>query len=85
MRIGQEIANVNLTKTEDVKNFCTLLSQIESDVFLYCEGYVVDAKSIMGILTLDRSKKIQMNVVEKREGEIEQIKNMLADYLLFTE
>ena len=42
-----------LNSIDDVKNFVNLVSRYDFEVDLTSERYVVDAKSIMGIFSLD--------------------------------
>ena len=46
----------------DVKAFVNSVSKYDFEVDLVSGRYAVDAKSIMGILSLDLSKEIQMKV-----------------------
>ncbi len=46
----------------DVKNFVNAISEFEFDVDLVSGRYVVDAKSIMGIFSLDLSRPITLRV-----------------------
>ena len=49
---------VMLATINDVKNFVTSVSKCDYDVDLISGRYAVDAKSIMGIFSLDLSKPI---------------------------
>ncbi|MCD7730936.1 MAG: HPr family phosphocarrier protein [Oscillospiraceae bacterium] len=51
---------VMLATINDVKTFVTLVSKCEFDVDLISGRYAVDAKSIMGIFSLDLSKPIAL-------------------------
>lgn len=53
---------VTLDSIEKVKGLVTALSPVDCDFDLVSERYVVDAKSIMGIFSLDLSKKLQLNI-----------------------
>ncbi len=55
-------ANVVLSSINDVKTFVNVVSKYDFDVDLSSERYVVDAKSIMGILSLDLSKPIKVDI-----------------------
>ena len=44
---------IRLSSIEDVRNFVELVRQFEGDIDLSSGRYVVDAKSIMGIFSLD--------------------------------
>ncbi len=46
----------------DVKNFVNAINDFEFDVDLVSGRYVVDAKSIMGIFSLDLSRPITLRV-----------------------
>lgn len=54
--------NLMLNSINDVKDFVNIVSKYEYDVDLTSGRYVVDAKSIMGIFSLDLSKPIKVEV-----------------------
>lgn len=64
---------IMLSSIDDVKNFVNLVSKCDFDVDLVSGRYVVDAKSIMGIFSLDLSKPIAVEV----HGE--NCENLLAE------
>ena len=49
-----------LSSINDVKDFVNTVSRFDFDVDLVSGRYVVDAKSIMGIFSLDLSKPIKV-------------------------
>ena len=51
-----------LGSINDVKDFVNIVSKYDFDVDLTSGRYVVDAKSIMGIFSLDLSKPIKVTV-----------------------
>ena len=51
-----------LSSINDVKDFVNIVSKYDFDVDLTSGRYVVDAKSIMGIFSLDLSKPIKVEV-----------------------
>ncbi|MCL2838070.1 MAG: HPr family phosphocarrier protein [Oscillospiraceae bacterium] len=53
---------VTLGSINDVKDFVNAVSKYEHDVDLTSGRYVVDAKSIMGIFSLDLSKPIKVEI-----------------------
>jgi len=53
---------VSLDSINDVKNFVNSVNKYEFDVDLVSGRYIVDAKSIMGIFSLDLSKPITVNI-----------------------
>ncbi len=54
--------NVLLSSTNDVKNFVNIVTKYDFDIDLTSGRYVVDAKSIMGIFSLDLSKPIKIEI-----------------------
>lgn len=54
---------VSLASINDVKSFVNIVSKYYFDVDLISGRYVVDAKSIMGIFSLDLSKPIDVEVM----------------------
>lgn len=51
---------VVLSSINDVKNFVNVVSKYEYEIDLTSGRYVVDAKSIMGIFSLDLTKPIKV-------------------------
>ncbi len=46
----------------DVKNFVNIVTKCEYDVDIISGRYAIDAKSIMGIFSLDLSKELTLNI-----------------------
>ena len=53
---------IRLDTINDVKSFVNTVSKYDFDVDLISGRYAVDAKSIMGIFSLDLSKPIKMEI-----------------------
>ncbi len=51
---------IKLSSIQDVRNFVDIVSKYEMDIDLASGRYVVDAKSIMGIFSLDLLKPIML-------------------------
>ena len=54
--------NVKLSTIEEVKKFVTAATMFDGDIDLKSGRYVVDAKSIMGIFSLDLLSPIEVTV-----------------------
>jgi phosphotransferase system HPr-like phosphotransfer protein len=54
--------NILLKSINDVKDFVNISNRYDFDVDLTSGRYVVDAKSIMGIFSLDLSKSIKVEI-----------------------
>lgn len=67
-----------LNTINDVKNFVNLVSKYDFEVDLTSGRYVIDAKSIMGIFSLDLSKPIKLDArCEENSKFTEEIKPFL--------
>ena len=53
---------IMLKTINDVKSFVNTVAKYDFDVDLLSGRYAVDAKSIMGIFSLDLSKEIEMEI-----------------------
>lgn len=64
----------------DVKNFVNIVNSCDFDIDLESGRYVVDAKSIMGIFSLDLSKPIMMRIhTDDNEEIMEKLKPFLKE------
>lgn len=53
---------ISLNSIDKVKAFVNEVTKFDSDFDLVSGRYVIDAKSIMGIFSLDLSKPINLNI-----------------------
>ena len=67
-----------LNSIDKVKSFVNEITKFDTDFDLVSGRYVIDAKSIMGILSLDLSKPIEVEVCD-RDKEAE-VMNVLQKY-----
>ncbi len=71
--------NISLKSITDVKDFVNIVNKYDFDIDLTSGRYVVDAKSIMGIFSLDLSKPIKVDVhVDDCEKFYSEIKNFIV-------
>lgn len=54
--------NITLSSIVEVKEFVNIVNRYQYDVDLTSGRYIVDAKSIMGIFSLDLSKPIKVDI-----------------------
>ncbi|MFU0800729.1 MAG: HPr family phosphocarrier protein [Xylanivirga thermophila] len=54
--------NIKLTLAENVKDFVNIVSKYPYEIDLRSGRHVVDAKSILGIFSLDLSKPVTLEV-----------------------
>lgn len=62
-----ERIQVKFNDVTDVNKFVSLVSRHDSDVDLYCGSYCVDAKSILGIMTIDLRNQMWVTCNGDRE------------------
>ncbi len=55
-------AKIRINTINDVKNFVSIVSKCDYDVDIVSGRYAIDAKSIMGIFSLDLSKELELHV-----------------------
>ena len=72
--------NIMLNTINDVKAFVYTVSKYDFDVDLISGRYAIDAKSIMGIFSLDLSKPIRLEAhSEDHETFFDEIKPFIID------
>lgn len=70
---------ISLNSIDKVKDFVNTVSKYDADFDLVSGRYVVDAKSIMGIFSLDLSQPIDLNI---HAGNADEVAEELKDYIL---
>ncbi len=71
---------VNLNGIEAVKRFNTVVSTFYSEIDIVKGRYVIDAKSIMGIFSLDLSKPIDVIIHSHDEDEIVRFYDVMKEF-----
>ena len=73
--------SISLNTIDKVKAFVNDISKYEFDFDLVSGRYVIDAKSIMGIFSLDLSKPIDLNI--HAEGtNLDNVLEVLNPYII---
>ena len=70
---------ITIFSKEEEKYFLTFVLKYDNDFDLVSGRYVIDAKSIMGIFSLDLSKPIDLNI--HADDNVDEIMAMLKPYL----
>ncbi|RKJ46808.1 HPr family phosphocarrier protein [bacterium 1XD8-76] len=71
---------ISLNSIDKVKSFVNEITKFDNEFDLVSGRYVIDAKSIMGIFSLDLSKPIDLNI--HAEKEMDDIMSALQPYLI---
>ena len=71
---------IRLSTIEQVRNFVNIVSKYDYEIDLKSGRYVVDAKSIMGIFSLDLLNKIEVTVhAENCDELMKELEPMIVD------
>ena len=71
---------ISLNSIDKVKAFVNDITKFDYDFDLVSGSYVIDAKSIMGIFSLDLSKPIDLNI--HAEDNIDAVMDVIKAYVV---
>ncbi len=69
---------VSLKTAADVQAFVGAITQLDGQFDFVIGDYILDAKSLMGVLTLDRSESLRLDI----HGDIEIAQKVLQPFLI---
>lgn len=72
---------IHLKSIDDVKKFVSIVQNYEGNVDLQSGKYVIDAKSILGIFSLDISKPLDMKI-DMKESECKKLWKELGEFVI---
>ena len=64
---------------DKVKEFVNICTKMESDVLVKRDRYVVDGKSIMGVISIALTKELTVKIIEKNVRETDAFYKSLYD------
>ncbi|MCL2375655.1 MAG: HPr family phosphocarrier protein [Firmicutes bacterium] len=70
--------SISLTKAESVKSFVNIVSKYPFEMDLRSGRFVIDAKSLLGIFSLDLSRPITLEI---QDDKCDDLLKELAPYL----
>ena len=71
---------ISLNSIDKVKSFVNTITKYDYDFDLVSGRYVIDAKSIMGLFSLDLSKPIDLNI--HADSDIDEVMESLKPYII---
>lgn len=71
METIKTVMRIKLNSINDVKEFVNRAMMCKFDIDLTSDRYVIDAKSIMGIFSLDLTKPINLDVDEEYSNSMD--------------
>ncbi|MBR6107889.1 MAG: HPr family phosphocarrier protein [Oscillospiraceae bacterium] len=75
------VMSIFLPEIADVAEFVNIMSQFRYEAQLHVGNYSVDAKSIMGIFTLDREQPLQLELQTADEEAVTELAEHLGRFL----
>ena len=72
---------ISLNSIDKVKSFANTIVKFENEFDLISGRYVIDAKSIMGVFSLDLSQDITLNI-HAADSDMDAILTALAPYIV---
>lgn len=71
---------ININSIDKVKSFVQVITKYDNDFDLVAGRYVIDAKSIMGIFSLDLSDDLEL--VIQKDTDMDAIMNDLSEFIV---
>lgn len=68
--------------TASIKEFVDIVNKFDCDFDLLSGRYIIDAKSIMGIFSLDLNSKIELKIHSDDDGIISAVEEALNNYIV---
>ena len=72
---------IRLATIEDVKYFVSIATKFNCEIDVVSNRYVVDAKSIMGLFSLDLSQPLTLKINSSDEAVTNDIKECLNQFV----
>ena len=71
---------VNLNSIIKVNKFVNEMSKFESDIDIISGRYICDSKSVMGVLSYDLSKPVDIMIHSDNYEEVERFNEVLEEF-----
>jgi len=78
MVVNMRTVYVSFSKVMDVKKFVENISPLEGQFDLVDDNYILDAKSLMGILAMDFSRPMKLQIEKATEETMHAIENFIV-------
>lgn len=77
-----KIVEIRLSTVNDVKGFVNDIMKFDCDFDIVSDRYIIDAKSIMGIFSLDLSKPLKLKIQTEDENLLQKIETGISKYFI---
>lgn len=72
---------IRLSNVDNVKSFVNIVTRFNCEIDIISDRYVVDAKSIMGIFSLDLSKPVLLKINSDDADETVAVKEGISEFI----
>ena len=76
------VVKIRLSSVNDVKEFVGAVSFSSCDIDIAADRYIIDAKSIMGIFSLDLSKPLELRIISDEENVIADVLDKIGRFIV---
>ena len=73
---------IRLPSVKDVKDFVCAVSSCGCDIDIAADRYIIDAKSIMGIFSLDLSKPLELRIISDEENVVAYVLDKIGRFIV---
>ncbi|MBR2907281.1 MAG: HPr family phosphocarrier protein [Clostridia bacterium] len=73
---------IRLSTIADVRDFVNIVNRTDADIDLISGRYIVDAKSIMGIFSLDLMQPIELSAHTEDEAIVAELMENLKPFIV---
>lgn len=74
--------NISINTIDKVKRFVNLTNRCEADVDIISGRLLVDAKSIMGIFSMDLTRPMTLRIHESNTEKLEEYKKLFEEFII---
>ena len=72
---------IKLNDLERVKKFTDIVSKFQSDIDIIRGRYFIDAKSTLGIYTIDLTKPLSVRIITCDDTEIDKFNECMKEFM----
>ena len=73
---------IRLPSVKEVKDFVSAVSSCGCDIDIAADRYIIDAKSIMGIFSLDLSKPLELRIISDEENVVADVLDKIGRFIV---
>jgi len=73
------VMTINLHDIHGIKRFIPIVMQMDSDIDLAIDRYVVDGKSILGVMSLSVDRNLTLTMHERVKGEFFKLRELMRE------